>query len=262
MIKDDLLKEEKRLSELLELLEKRSGSRLEGHLHAFYSHNTNQYAIVFSKGQKQQYLPKSMHKLASQYAQQEYEDRLIKVVRNELNLIKLASEYYSSMPEDRVYEQLPKARKDIVKPIRPADCEFTEQWQSVSYQGNCFYDDSAQIITERGEAVKSKSEKIIADKLYSMGVPYRYEYPLALKGLGTVYPDFNVLNVKNRREYYWEHFGMMDDANYCAKVLKKLQSYSVTGILPGKELIVTFESSRNPIDTRTLTNIIEYYCLS
>lgn len=33
--------------------------------------------------------------------------------------------------------------------------------------------DMQVIITERGEWVRSKSEKIIADKLYLLGIPYR-----------------------------------------------------------------------------------------
>ena len=46
-----------------------------------------------------------------------------------------------------------------------------------------------EILTEKGESVKSKSEKIIADKLNMMNIPYCYEVPLYLKGYGYVKPD-------------------------------------------------------------------------
>ena len=47
-----------------------------------------------------------------------------------------------------------------------------------------------EIYTERGERVRSKSEKIIADKLFLQNIPYHYERPIYLKGFGMVYPDF------------------------------------------------------------------------
>ena len=35
-------------------------------------------------------------------------------------------------------------------------------------------------------------------------VPYHYEAPLYLKGRGIIHPDFTVLNIRTRQEYYWE----------------------------------------------------------
>lgn len=47
------------------------------------------------------------------------------------------------------------------------------------------------ILTDRGERVRSKTEKIMADYFYRKGIEYKYEQPIYLKGLGTVYPDFS-----------------------------------------------------------------------
>lgn len=66
---------------------------------------------------------------------------------------------------------------------------------------------------------------IIADLLNKEGIPYRYEYPIQLNGVGWIYPDFTVLNVRLRKEYYWEHLGMMDDYSYAEKALQKISSY-------------------------------------
>lgn len=52
--------------------------------------------------------------------------------------------------------------------------------------------------------MRSKSEVIIADLLNKEGIPYRYEFPLYLKEFNTVYPDFTILNVRKRKEIYWE----------------------------------------------------------
>lgn len=74
-------------------------------------------------------------------------------------------------------------------------------------------EDGAIFQTARGEKVRSKSEVMIADTLQRFGVPYKYEYPLKLRKF-TAYPDFYCLNLRTRKEYYWEHFGMMDNVEY------------------------------------------------
>lgn len=70
----------------------------------------------------------------------------------------------------------------------------------------------------------------------------KYEFPLKLKGYGIVYPDFTLLDVKHRREIYWEHFGMMDNPEYAYKAVLKLETYMKNGFYPGKNLLLTFET--------------------
>ena len=79
-----------------------------------------------------------------------------------------------------------------------------------------------EIYSERGERVRSKSEKIIADKLYRNGIPYKYEKPLVLKGLGKIHPDFEILNKRTRKEYFLEHLGKMDDIGYVKKNMRRI----------------------------------------
>lgn len=118
------------------------------------------------------------------------------------------------------------------------------------------------LFTERGEKVRSKSEKILADKLYSMGIPYRYEYPLKLGRYGTVYPDFTLLNVKTRKEYLLEHFGMMDNPEYCQKALLKIEEYARCGIYPGKNLLCTFETSRKSPNMTIIEQMLDKFLLN
>lgn len=120
-------------------------------------------------------------------------------------------------------------------------------------------EDELEIITENGEKVKSKSEKILADKFKSMGIPYAYEQPVLLNGYGYVLPDFKILNKKTRKEYYWEHFGMMDDREYAEKTIKKIENYEKNGIFPGKNLIMTFETKQHPLSMRIVSENIEEF---
>lgn len=112
------------------------------------------------------------------------------------------------------------------------------------------------VFTEKNEKVRSKSEKIIADKLKLMGVPYIYELPLELDGMIYIKPDFTALNIDSRKEFIWEHFGMMDNPEYVEKAMSKLNMYARNGYKEGKNLIITMESKNQPINTRNLEETI------
>ena len=113
------------------------------------------------------------------------------------------------------------------------------------------------LITEKGEYVRSKSEKIIADTLTKNNINYVYELPLRLKGYGTVKPDFTVLNKRTRHEYVWEHFGMMDDSIYVKNAIKKIEQYGKSGYVQGRNFIATFESKEAPLNTVTINRAIQ-----
>lgn len=106
-------------------------------------------------------------------------------------------------------------------------------------------------------AQKPKTERSIADFLYKNNIPYKYEYPLYLKGFGTVYPDFTILSKKKRKLIYWEHDGKMDDPEYAIGAIKKIQTYENNGITLGDNLIVTFETSKTVLNTSSLERIIQ-----
>jgi len=122
-------------------------------------------------------------------------------------------------------------------------------------------EDVSGIYTEKNEHVRSKSEKILADKLNLMHIPYHYEKPLHLHGYGIVHPDFTILNKRTRKEYYWEHLGMMDDASYSEKAVMKIETYEKNSIFPGDSLILTYETSVHPLDSRLIELIIHKYLL-
>lgn len=120
-------------------------------------------------------------------------------------------------------------------------------------------DEDSEITTDKGEPVRSKSEKIIADKMNKKGVPYVYEQPLLFNGYCYIVPDFKVLNRKTRKEIYWEHLGMMDDADYVEKAIKKIELYEKNGIFQGDKLIVTYETKEHPLNVKHVDKMIGQY---
>ena len=59
--------------------------------------------------------------------------------------------------------------------------QIAEEWQSKTFKTNSYKTENKIYDTRRGEKVRSKSEAIIADMLFEMGIPYHYEYPLRLR---------------------------------------------------------------------------------
>ena len=74
-------------------------------------------------------------------------------------------------------------------------------------------------------------------------------------------PDFIVLNVRTRKEYYWEHLGMLDDSNYVDHSFRKIAIYEKNGLIPGENLILSFESASAPLDILLLKQLIQKFCL-
>ncbi|MCD7921709.1 MAG: hypothetical protein LUG27_04625, partial [Clostridiales bacterium] len=144
------------------------------------------------KSEKGIYVRKSDEKLAFAIAQRDYDSALLKLSEKRLNCVQSLLEQLQKGEMEKLYDKLKPLRRTIVKPKIVTDEKFAEKWSDVQYEGKIFEEGTAVIYTNRGERVRSKSEKIIADMLSLKGVPYRYEAPFAMRGIGTVYPDFTV----------------------------------------------------------------------
>ena len=124
------------------------------------------------------------------------------------------------------------------------------------------FSEGNNFITEQGEIVRSKSEAIIADKLNLLKIPYFYEVPKFLNGIGYIKPDFTILNPFTLKEYYWEHFGLMDNPDYEENALHKIEIFSANGICLGCGLIISFETKIHPLDTSYISTMINTFLLS
>ena len=121
--------------------------------------------------------------------------------------------------------------------------------------------------TARGEAVRSKSEVIIADQLSCLGVEYIYEHPFAILGLKFC-PDFTMEEIESGRIFYWEHNRFFHIVGFKKLWERQLDSYRAVGILPyengGGEngtLIVTSDSHQSKISSREIECIIRVVIL-
>ena len=203
------------------------------------------------------YLSKDEIDLAKKLAQKEYDERVLGAAKREKRKIENICESFSKDSILEAYTEMRRGKRILVEPYVLPDEEYARRWQAKKYEGGKFEEGDSVQYTKRGDRVRSKSEQIIADRLYDAKIPYRYEYPLEYVKGRYIYTDFTVLNPKTRRIYRWEHFGRMDDENYRKIFFWKQSVYMSCGYVWGVNYICTFEDNENPLDVRVVDKIIE-----
>lgn len=267
---------EKRLADLQKILtaKKKSYEKApQGRIRISQNGGHPEYYLVTETGSlRGKYLPHSQETLARQLAQKDYDARLIKQLQKEIDTLQnYLRQTGGGRAITELYDSLCPARRALITPVTLTDDQYVANWQEVSWTGRPFSPDSPLLLTARGERVRSKSEVIIADTLFHHKIPYRYEFPLTLKRTDvdrsadaygstvTLHPDFLCLNTRTRAEFYWEHFGLMDDPAYSKNAAGKLRLYTENRILPGRNLIITMETQTEPLSTRTIDQTIEAF---
>ena len=188
-------------------------------------------------------------------AQLEYDERLLKALRESKKTFQKCEPVSIVNPFETVLEVMSPGKRRLVNPHYVSDDSYLMNWLTQEYESISFKEDSPEYYTRRGLRVRSKSEVIIADILDEMSIPYLYEKPLRLMKK-TVHPDFTLLNIKERKEVYWEHFGMMDDREYRDDAFMKIREYEASGFYQYDSVIWTFESGKNPMSIKVVRNMI------
>jgi len=206
---------------------------------------------------KSEYLHEKDKELAYKLVQREYDrDALRKLDKMKRDINRFLRNYNSKEIEE-FYANLCEGRKAVVKPLELTDAMYVEKWLEEHLGEKNPYPETGKYETMQGEYVRSKSEKIIADTLYKMKVPYHYEAQLSLGINHLVYPDFTCLNVRKRKTIYWEHLGLLNMDAYVSKNHEKLALYEQNGILLGDTLMVSFETADCPLNIAVLRKKIE-----
>lgn len=213
------------------------------------------------KDTKGKYIKKSDMDLVKELAQKDYDQKIVIEIKQQLEVINNCLEKYHPEGIERVYKDLHQLRKPLVHSVFRSDEEYAQVWRNMDYEKKAFADGYPEYYTDAGERVRSKSEIIIANKLLKMGVAYRYEYPIRFISGHIVHPDFYCLNIRTRKEFAWEHFGMMDNQEYANNAIRRIEEYRKNGYWFGKNLIATFETLSRPINVNTVEQTIKQYLL-
>ena len=89
-------------------------------------------------------------------------------------------------------------------------------------------------------------------------IPFHYEEKLILDGI-MLYPDFVMRHPFTGQYFYWEHFGMMDNPDYCNHACDKIKLYCRHGIIPSVNLILTYETKQCPLNADKVEMILQEY---
>lgn len=256
---EELLKRKEEMELALKMVTAELRKAPEGRLRIARNKNTAQYYFVKEgTGKNGVYIRKENLGLIKLLAQKHYDEKLIPLLKRELGEINHLIKFLQENDFSGVYETLSREWKHLIEPVTITDEEYIKKWEAVKYKGKEFYEGAPELYTLKGEKVRSKSEVIIADTLGRLKIPYRYEFPVKLKKL-EVYPDFYCLNVKSRREFIWEHLGMMGDPEYADRAVKKISAYEEAGFFPGRNLIITMETENSPVSSRQVERIAKKF---
>ncbi|MCR5415467.1 MAG: hypothetical protein K6E79_01580 [Pseudobutyrivibrio sp.] len=209
------------------------------------------------------FIKKSELSIAKQLAQKDFDIQLLKLLDNQIDVLEKMIEEYPIQSGEDIYKNQSDIRKSLIESKYEDKEKFTEAWKkSFMKKEKDLYDDKYPIetpyYTDNGEHVRSKSEKIIADKLEKEGIPYVYEPAHELNKTG-IHPDFVVLNINTRKTFVYEHFGMMDRPEYAVAAIRKIEKYRKLGYEYGENFLYTFETGENGFDTMNLEMIINKY---
>jgi len=214
------------------------------------------------------YIPVEDRARASLLAQKEYDKKALPLLCRYLSALDKLISLTRENAFESLYLNMHPGRRDLVDPVYVPDEIWVERWQEMSYKGKPVDESSPEICTLRGERVRSKSEAMIADTLYRLKIPYKYEKPLQVRDPGRsrskvteIFPDFTCLNVRLRKEIVWEHFGLMDDEEYASQVVWKMNCYEANGFFMGENMILSMETSKFPLDATKIERLAKRFLL-
>lgn len=259
-LKEMLIEEQEKLERILHKVKAELEDGPQGTLRLSKCRKSVQYYHCMPESEKKgTYIPKTQEKLIRELAQKSYNEKILRLTEKRLSQIRKITRDYENDEIEKIYLKEHEERKKLIKPVENTWEQQLGNWLAEAYMSKEFQEGTPVILTERGERVRSKSEKILADYFYRNGISYKYEKPLYLKKFGIVYPDFTFLSRKTRQEIYWEHDGRMDDPVYAQNAVRKIQAYEENQIYPGEKLILTFETEKMVLDMRIVKGLVEKY---
>ena len=210
----------------------------------------------------QKYVKKEEVKSIKRLVEQEYYAKMLPEIEKQIANLKNALVNIDERKLEKIYNDMHAGKRKLITSGILSREEKIRRFEEEPYESKPVDDDWTEIYTNKGERVRSKSEKIIADHFERRGILYRYEKPLYLMVDGQrkpFYPDFTVMNKRTTKILYVEHFGMLDDSVYYNGTLRKLDVYEKNDILIGRDLLVFHETGKRVLNVKSIDKYIDEY---
>ena len=226
-------------------------------------HNkTYQYYLKTPDTGRHKYVCANEKPMIRKMVQKQYDEKMLGWMYNARKSLNRCADSLETLDILDIYDSMGNGRKELAVPVVMTDEMYTDFWMK-KYEGcrNEKYG-TGFFRTIRGEYVRSKSEKILADTFNNLNIPYQYEPEIKLKNDVVFHPDFVLLNIKQRKTMLWEHLGMTSDPDYATKSLSKIRISESNDILLGRDLIITAESAEAPLRTREIDVKLKAFVLN
>jgi len=263
-IVDDLFKRREELIKKIEKINHFLANSLPGYLICRKKKNTFRYYHMVNQNQgsprfgKEVYLSKNDPHLLD-LAKRDYYKQYLQDLQQELHSIQ--GYLNSHKKESHVDSYLNKhpGIREILQPALINKKNRFANWATQPYERNTAHPETLIYITDGGFYVRSKAEQMIANMYLAEGIPFRYEDPVTTPSGYTIHPDFHLYSLRDYSELYHEHNGMMLDEKYFASYEKKLRDLRSANIVPGVNLLQTFEAVGHPLKPESVRHLIRTY---
>jgi len=195
-----------------------------------------------------------------QLARKRYANAMIEQVQNVISVLDYTISNFKWFSRDEimaslsaVYQNLPAEffEKEYIKDIANMDPMAiisnpnvlpelrSRLWGAQPFVRSDFRPEELIHTSSRGEKLRSKSELLIAETYYNLGIEFRYEEVIKV-GRYDFAPDFAFIDFEGN-PFFHEHAGMMGDIKYRNRHKWKMARYEEAGIVPWKNLIITYD---------------------
>lgn len=207
--------------------------------------------------------------LVATFARKEYLRKALAVIDHDVRTLERAVRRYKRFDPEEVVGSLSSAYRDLpldafYHPLVDAvalSLDATDEQRIASHAAwgaeapgpSDYLPEGRTLRTSRGERMRSKAEVLIAETLYSYGIPFRYEQELEAGG-ATFHPDFTFEGAGGKK-FYLEFCGMMDDPAYVEGHKRKRSAYEAAGIAEWDNIIYLYASG-NSMDMMYVDSVV------
>ena len=178
--------------------------------------------------------------------------RTLKEVNKNLPSLEQARNVYHPVHSSKIVKECPPKYQDVLslRKTRQLEARLAAPYEK------CPYDPDLHVHeTDYGELVRSKSEQLLGNTLFSYGIPFHYEEAFKCFGNIVLYPDFRIL-LPNGEWKLWEHWGLLSKKKYCDDCARKLNLFQQSGLTIGNNLILTMDDNKGDFSSRIINQTI------
>ena len=219
------------------------------------------YYCADEKTRKEKYIPKSNLTLIHQLKEKRWLKKSIRIMEKNIKAQEQVLKAYQLYDSQTILNMLPDSyREEFLEEYENKVRPNLHKWAEESYRKNPYHQDELIHTTYFGLRVHSKGELIIAELLYRLGIPFRYDAAIKVRDrFGNTkwrYVDF-LIKLPTGEYLLWEHMGLFAKEDYRNDQFEKLTEYYFQGYFMPNNLIITMDGPNGEFDSAAVERIIK-----